>query len=107
MVVMVNNLGEFMNIEISPKDYEQKMNWDDAIFYCQLLIIDGKDDWRLPTLDELYDIHKSVNDFFVDVHYWSSIPKFSDKAWLLNITTGNPGVYKKSGNIFVRAVRTI
>ena len=94
-------------IEVAAKEYERILNWDDAMLYCSLLVIDGKDDWRLPTLDELYDIHKSDNDFFVDVHYWSSIPKFSDKAWLLNITTGKPGVYEKSGNIFVRAVRTI
>ena len=40
------------NIEISPKEYERKLSWDDALLYCQLLVIDGKDNWRLPNTVE-------------------------------------------------------
>jgi hypothetical protein len=59
------------NIEISPKEYEKHLNWDDAMMYCQLLTIDGKDDWRLPTKDELKYIYNSKKDF-TGYYYWTS-----------------------------------
>lgn len=48
-----------MKIEISPVEYEKHLNWSDANMYCQLLEIDGKTDWRLPTLKEFEDIYQS------------------------------------------------
>jgi hypothetical protein len=44
-----------MNIEISPKEYWRHMlkhQLSDAELYCQLLVIDGKYDWRLPIINE-------------------------------------------------------
>ncbi len=35
------------------QQYEKKLNWNDALLYCSLLIIDGYDDWRMPTILEL------------------------------------------------------
>jgi len=32
-----------MNIEISPKQYEKFLTWDDALLYCSLLVIDGEE----------------------------------------------------------------
>ena len=95
-----------MNIEICPKEYERKINWDDAIFYCQLLVIDDKCDWRLPTLDELEYIYKLEHDFD-DGYYWSSTPKYSNTAWAKNMSNGYKNHYTRYGKIFVRAVRTI
>jgi len=60
-----------MNIEISPKEYEKKMNWEDGMLYCSLLVIDGVDDWRMPTLEELMEFFTSKHDEKVWV-YWSS-----------------------------------
>ena len=96
-----------MNIEISLKEYERELNWDDAMMYCQLLVIDGKDDWRLPTKEELKDIYNSENDF-IDSYYWSSTELSGSYAWLQNLSSGiQNGNYAKDGSSYVRAVRTI
>ena len=42
-----------MKIEIIDKQYERKLNWYDGKLYCSMMVIDGKDDWRLPTKEEL------------------------------------------------------
>ena len=39
-------------VEISPKEYWKRMNYYDAILYCQLLNIDGREDWRMPSKKE-------------------------------------------------------
>ena len=70
-----------MNIEISPKEYENKMNWDDGMLYCSLLVIDNKNDWRLPTLEELDYIRNSENDLMED-YYWSCIDYSEPTAWV-------------------------
>ena len=36
-----------MNIEIADIKYWKKLNYYDGLFYCQLLSIDGVDDWRM------------------------------------------------------------
>jgi hypothetical protein len=41
-----------MNIEVSDREYWKELNYDDAELYCQLLVIDGKTDWRLPLHSE-------------------------------------------------------
>jgi hypothetical protein len=96
-----------MNIEISDKKYETILNWYDGILYCSLLSIDGKDDWRLPTKDELNDIYKSKNDFVGSV-YWSSTKDEYDCifAWVQNFEYGLQewGVMDYCG--YVRPVRT-
>ena len=108
MVRMVNNnLGEFMNIEISPKEYEKKMNWDDGMMYCQLLVIDNKNDWRLPTIEELDDMRKSKNDFSELYDYWSSIEKREDMASGMDMTFGGHYSQYKTDINYVRPVRTI
>lgn len=39
-------------IEVSDEKYWKELHHSEIDLYCKLLIIDGKDDWRLPTLDE-------------------------------------------------------
>jgi hypothetical protein len=36
-----------MTIEISDRKYWKHLNWDDGKLYCDLLVIDGKNDWRM------------------------------------------------------------
>jgi hypothetical protein len=95
-----------MNIEISPKEYERELNWEDAMMYCQLLIIGGKEDWRLPTITELNYIYNSENDF-VGAYYWSSTENKGNYAWVQNLSYGNQYVNPKSYSGYVRPVRTI
>lgn len=47
-----------MNIEVSKNKYWKQLNYNDMILYLTVLSIDNKNDWRLPTLDELDDILK-------------------------------------------------
>lgn len=37
-----------MRIEIASKEYWKELNYYDALLYCSLLVIDGKNDWRMP-----------------------------------------------------------
>lgn len=58
--------------EIAPVELERKLNWNDAIEYCQSL----GNGWRLPTIEELKEIYKndrqkSSSDFNCG-YYWSS-----------------------------------
>ena len=94
------------NIEISPKEYERFLDWDDAIFYCQLLVIDNKTDWRLPTIEELKDIYHSRNDFELG-KYWSSTIDRQDGAWLHNFKSNNNYAFYKAECCYIRAVREL
>ena len=97
-----------MNIEISPKEYKRNLNWDDANMYCQLLIIDNKNDWRLPTKDELGYIYHSENDFG-DLIYWSSTNQVGhdSAAWVKSFADNVPYLLDKLWVYYVRPVRTI
>lgn len=106
MVIMVlNNLGEFMSIQISPKEYERQLNWNDAKLYCDLLIIDGIMDWRLPTRAQLKAMYNSDHDFD-GLYYWSSTEHDDKYAWIQNMAGGNWQFRHNSNIYYVRAVRT-
>lgn len=100
-----------MNIEICDKIYERKLNWNDGKLYCDLLIIDGKDDWRLPTLEELTDISYIDNDFYQAI-YWSFDSYKSEYIMFYyreftNKSKGLIGMNDSSARYFIRPVRTI
>jgi|688.fasta_scaffold2146640_2 hypothetical protein len=59
-----------MNLEISDTQYVKLLNWYDAKLYCELLEIDGKNDWRLPTIEEMISISVSNHDF-EQMWYWT------------------------------------
>ena len=94
-----------MNIEIAPKEYERRLNWNDAKLYCELLTIDGKMDWRLPTKDELNEIYNSENDF-VGSYYWSSTEYNGYDAWGQYMSNGSQNYNFKFTSYYVRAVRS-
>ena len=95
-----------MKIEVSPKEYERMLNWNDAMMYCQLLVIDDKMDWRLPTIEELKEIYNSENDF-VGSDYWSSTENNGCYAWYQNFSNGFQYYDYKNYSRYVRAVRTM
>lgn len=97
-----------MNIEIASKDYEKNLNWYDSTLYCELLVIDGKNDWRLPTKDELNEISNSENDFD-DLHYWSATVYSSTRAWFQSMSYEYryQHDYPKYNSLYVRPVRNL
>jgi hypothetical protein len=98
-----------MNIEISDKEYDRILNWYDANMYCQLLVIDDKNDWRLPTRYELDYIYHSKNDFKYG-EYWSS-SEYDDghdgAAWVKSFSNNVPYLLDKLWVYYVRPVRII
>ena len=42
-----------MSIEISSEEYERFLNYDDGLLYCSMVVIEGIDNWRMPTEDEM------------------------------------------------------
>jgi hypothetical protein len=95
-----------MKIEISDKQYEKVLNWHDGMLYCSMLVIDGKDDWRMPTIEELVEIYHSENDFRDNCDYWSS-SEYGYAAWIKQFATNNRYVLSKALLYYVRPVRTI
>ena len=44
--------GYMKTVEVSPKEYWKELTYADAVLYCALLNIDGKNDWRLRKFGE-------------------------------------------------------
>ena len=57
-----------MTIEFAPKMHERALTFDDAVDYCKKLNIDGKTDWRLPTLTEIGYYVLALDSF--ENQYW-------------------------------------
>jgi hypothetical protein len=75
------------NLELAPKSTEVVSTWEDALEYCDNLVADDKEGWRLPTIIEMYIIREQyiqevrldtkLCDAYVDgsvetPEYWSS-----------------------------------
>lgn len=93
-----------------------KKNWLDANRYCKALRLGGYDNWRLPSIEELYGIQAynnnkvkpASNDAFINLtfdRYWSSTisAKNSNEYWFIqNASTQNITQYRTN---FVHCVR--
>ncbi len=95
------------------------MRWEHAVETCKNLSLAGKSDWRLPTLEELKRLFRSLSD---DEHvldrrfepfewsgqwYWTS--KVVDPyyaAYLVNFRGGALPWQTKNETFYVRAVRS-
>jgi len=94
-------------------------DWNAAAEYCEALILDEYDDWRLPEIEELQSIVDYTGDdpsagpeFFNSVlgEYWSHTLKAGDEstAWSVYFPHGLVEAYHAigySGNIYTRCVR--
>lgn len=61
--------GNTPMIEIAPEQYVMYMTLSDAILYCRFLEVDGKRDWRLPSLIEM-QVNKAIYDRSMDHTMW-------------------------------------
>lgn len=97
-----------------------EMSWLDALAYSRELELDGKTDWRLPTVSELetlldrsvlhYELRPIVREevpFRDSLSYWSSTT-FRDgtkNAWIVMFDGGYVLSYDKKNAYHVRCVR--
>ena len=69
----------------------------------------GKNDWFLPSKDELNLMYVNLKvpgvGGFTDALYWSSSENDSNFAWIQHFGNGYPGTGGKNGSLRVRAVR--
>lgn len=69
-----------------------KHNWAAAITACEELEMNGFDDWRLPTKEELDTLYTTLKlqgkGGFEEGSYWSSSEYNSYYAWRKNFATG-------------------
>lgn len=89
---------------------------DTAVSYCQNLELGEFDDWRLPTIEELVmltDKSKSdltFDDVFENIEnngYWSSssVANNSEKAWIVDFSTGTDDWSNKNISKNVKCIR--
>ena len=93
----------------------QRITHDEALRYCEKLLIDGMDQWRLPQIKELASIidEKSYNPsiyhyFKTEAHfYWSATDNAADSqfAWLVNFSDSHIHSFRKNVPFHVRCVR--
>lgn len=74
----INNLEEFMNIEIAPNEYWKRLNWNDGLLYLSLLIIDGKNNWRYPKSVELSQPQPDTW-YIIDGEVLADFPEFLER----------------------------
>lgn len=92
------------------EDFPEDMSFQEATQACENYSIEGKDDWRLPSLNELEvlyeNLRKSAKTHFQNQWYWSSETKDEHNMWSLDLLHGDRFAHWEGDHSHVRAVRT-
>ena len=108
----VNNLQWQDNVAVE----EKELRYTEAKSYCEALVLNRCDDWRLPTVYELqstvdltrYDpaLQRGFH-FGLSENYWSSTPYADekDRAWFINFKSGSVEHSRHSYAFYTRCVR--
>ncbi len=92
-------------------------SWSEAKTICDDLVINGYDDWYLPSKDELQSLYSNLYKLgiggFYSEKYWSSTEQqgtnsYGSSAWPFNFSYGGAynSINKDDTSILIRAVRT-
>jgi hypothetical protein len=78
---------------------------------CSDLVLNGEEDWYLPSVDELEKLYKNMGsvggfDLTQTPVYWSSTEEGVGGAWRINFADGKIDEADKDGYIHVRAIRS-
>ncbi len=98
--------------------FSPRVGWEEALGYCDQLVSDGYDDWRLPAIEELqavvdYGHVRPAADPAVfatePYYYWSSTERavYDTSAWQVLFATGAVGSADKGSKAWVRCVRDV
>ncbi len=90
-------------LEVAQFDFPKRLIWNDAKKACTGL----GNGWRLPTKDELnlLYINKDKIGGFDGNYYWSSTDGGFNDAWEQSFGSGTQGNFRKTLDLYVRAVR--
>ena len=74
---------------------------------CYDLVLNGYNDWYLPSKDELNKLYlnRIAVGGFTNNFYWSSSENDVSSAWFQDFTNGSQFTFNKNGTYYVRAIR--
>jgi len=95
---------------------QKELLYDEAKAYCNTLVLDKQNGWRLPSIYELQSIVDLTQydpalqrgfHFGLSKNYWSSTLYVDDKdrAWFVNFKSGSVEHSRKSYDFYIRCVR--
>jgi TolB-like protein len=99
-------------LEAAPAETERRLAWNPAKQYCDTLAVNGYDDWRLPTVEELVlmynNLHKKGLGEFKNNFYWSAATEFKYQTtyvYYYSFKDGGQDDAPHNGILHFRAVR--
>ncbi len=77
-------------IQVASIDNRPLLNYEDALLYCLMLDINGHNDWRLPTFEELKLLakHSYSDDIDKWAYNWTVEPYNNDSSYIVNLWGG-------------------
>jgi len=83
-------------------------NWGHAMNYCRSLKYAGYTDWRLPTVDELMEVHRHEGQhftYFRDKDFWTSTPTTEGRYYVVYPADAYKYKRSKRQSNYIRCVR--
>ncbi|NTV82954.1 MAG: TIR domain-containing protein [Bacteroidales bacterium] len=103
--------GTFSNIGVGPYNtnilYTNQETGNNAAELCTDLVLNGYDDWALPSILELEQLYLRLDLIggFYSYGYWSSTEFDSDNAYFYSFDGGQSSIGSKDQSFMVRAIR--